>query len=258
MGLRGKISPMSSASPTLIAIETSTELASVALWHRGGVISRDSSGAQTHSMKVPGLIQSLLEEAGLTLAQCEAIAFGCGPGSFTGVRTACGLAQGLAFGAQIPVVPVVTLLAMAEQVRSINAADNLAATDASAASDVLAVLDARMGEVYWAQYRYVQGDQGQADWQVVTEPRLSSAAQVEPAGTPALCGNGLLAYAAEMKHLNALLRLPEVMPHAVNVAKLAVSAVSTGNTLPARDAQPLYLRNKVALTTQERMAGAAT
>ena len=237
---------MSSASPTLIAIETSTELASVALWHQGQVISRESSGAQTHSMNVPGLIQSLLKEAGLTLAQCDAIAFGCGPGSFTGVRTACGLAQGLAFGAQLPVVPVVTLLAMAERAR--------AAGTESVCHDVLALLDARMGEVYWSQYRYDAGDQ---TWQTVTEPRLSAAASVEPQGKPVICGNGLMAYANDMTHVSDLIQMPDVMPHAADVAKLALSAIASGNVLPARDAQPLYLRNKVALTTQERLAGPA-
>ena len=234
---------MSSASPTLIALETSTELASVALWHRGQVISRESSGAQTHSMNVPGLIQSLLKEAGLTLAQCGAIAFGCGPGSFTGVRTACGLAQGLAFGAQLPVVPVVTLLAMAERARV-----------EGAGNEVLAVLDARMGEVYWAQYRY---DAGEQSWQIVTEPRLSGAASVAQQEKPAICGNGLIAYANDMSHLSDLIHRPDVMPHAIDVGRLALSAIASGNTLPARDAQPLYLRNKVALTTQERLTGTA-
>ena len=231
---------MSSVSPTLIAIETSTELASVALLQRGQVHCRESSGAQMHSLKVPSLLQSLLADAGLSLSQCDAVAFGAGPGSFTGVRTACGLAQGLAFGAQRPVVPVVTLLAMAERARSQGAGD-----------EVLAVLDARMGEVYWAQYRFDQG------WQAVSEPRLSAASAVVAAGSPALCGNGLLAYAGDLAHLRSSARMPEVLPHAAEVARLAAVAFADGHSVHARDAQPLYLRNKVALTTQERLAGAS-
>lgn len=187
---------------------------------------------------VPGMIQSVLKEAGLRLSDCDAIAFGAGPGSFTGVRTACGLAQGLAFGANIPVVPVVTLLAMAERAR------------AAGATDVLSVLDARMGEVYWAQYRFDN------QWNVVTAPGLSQASQVKVIGTPAVCGNGLIAYQSDFSHLDVSQALPEVMPHANDILSLALVALREGKAMHAREAQPLYLRNKVALTTRERMAGA--
>ena len=119
--------------PTILAIETSTELASVALLRAGKVTTRESRGAQTHSMTVLGLVQELITEAGITLSACDAIAFGSGPGSFTGARTACGLAQGLAFGAQLPVIPIVTLLAIAE-----------AARNQVLAQHVIAVLDARI------------------------------------------------------------------------------------------------------------------
>ena len=143
--------------PTILAIETSSELASAALLVGDRVIARESPGVHTHSQAILPLVQSLLAEADIRLAQCNAIAFGCGPGSFTGVRTACGIVQGLAFGLNLPAIPVVTLLAMAQACRA-----------ASGAVDVLAVLDARMGEVYWAQYRYADG------WQTVIEPTLSA------------------------------------------------------------------------------------
>src|SRR5450759_3407814 len=130
----------------IIAIETSTELASAALLHGDQVLTREVSGVQTHSQTILPMVQSLLAQAGISLAQCDAIAFGAGPGSFTGVRTACGIAQGLAFGLDLPVLPIVTLLAMAQACR-----------ESGLASDVLCVLDARMGEVYWAQYRYADG-----------------------------------------------------------------------------------------------------
>lgn len=222
--------------PTILAIDTSAELASTALLHGDRVSARESSGVHTHSQTILPLVQSVLREAGIALAQCDAIAFGCGPGSFTGVRTACGIAQGLAFGANLPVIPVVTLLAMAQACR----ADH-------GATDVLAVLDARMGEVYWAQYRYAD------DWQVVTGPTLSAAEAVTPQGVVVACGNGLSAYAAafEQSGLNAHSHA-SIMPHAVHVAELARTAHALNQTLPARDAQPLYLRNKVALTTAER------
>ena len=229
--------PHSAPAPTLLAIETSTELASVALLHRGQLSSREASGAQTHSMSVPAMVQALLAEAGLKVAQCDALAYGMGPGSFTGVRTACGLAQGLAYGASLRVAPVVTLMAMAEAVRQ-----------AGAGNDVLAVLDARMGEVYWAQYRY------DGRWHCVAEPALSAASAVVATGTPVVCGNGLSAYPEDFAQLGGLQRMPAIMPHAQAVAMLAVTMVNENTLLAPRDAQPLYLRNKVALTTAERMA----
>lgn len=225
----------------ILALETSTELASVALLRGQQISTRESAGAQMHSQTVLSMLQDLLQEADITLAQCDALAFGAGPGSFTGVRTACGLAQGLAFGANVPVVPVVSLLAMAEAARAAGAGD-----------DILAVLDARMGEVYWAQYHYAVG------WQIVVPPMLSKAADVKPQGLVAVCGNGLTAYPDEFTQLGNAERHPELMPHAAHVARLAAASVGKGHMLHARDAQPLYLRNKVALTTKERLAGART
>jgi tRNA threonylcarbamoyladenosine biosynthesis protein TsaB len=234
---------------TIIAIETSSELASAALLHNDQLISREAPGVKTHSQSVLPMVQELLRQAGITLAQCDAVAFGAGPGSFTGVRTACGVAQGLAFGADLPVVPVVTLLAMAQACR-----------EASGASDVLAVMDARMEEVYWAQYRYHNG------WQTIIEPTLSATSAVLPLRAVVACGNGLSAYSAKFAtafgQLPAGPNLPDwqpgVMPHAAQVAQLARIAFAEGRAVAARDAQPIYLRNKVALTTVERLAKVAT
>jgi len=223
---------------TILAIETSSERASIALSYRGQVIAREASGVQTHSQSVLPLAQQLLAEAGISLAQCEAIAFGAGPGSFTGVRTACGVAQGLAFGADLPVVPVVTLQAMAQACR------NTCGTN-----DVLVLLDARMDEVYWAQYRYLDG------WQVIIEPALSTPGDVASLGTVIACGNGLTAYASAFEALPfAQGACNGIMPHAVHIAQLAQTELIAGRMLNARDAQPIYLRNKVALTTAERQA----
>ena len=224
--------------PTIIAIETSTELASVALLRNGSVSKRQSSGAQTHSMTVLAMLQDLMQQAGITLSQCDALAFGMGPGSFTGVRTACGLAQGLAFGAAIPVVPVVTLLAIADAARRDGAGDN-----------IVSILDARMGEVYWAQYCF------QGEWEVVIAPTLSKPSALRPEGLVHACGNGLAAYADDFLQLGDMPRHAAIAPHATDIAQLAVSAVNRGEMLHARDAQPLYLRNKVALTTVERLVG---
>lgn len=222
--------------PSILAIETSSELASAALLYQGQVLARETAGVQTHSQTLLPMVQVLLAEAGITLAQCDAIAFGAGPGSFTGVRTACGVAQGLGFGADRPLVPVVTLEAMAEACRS-----------ACGAEEVLVLLDARMEEVYWAQYRYQDG------WQDVMPPRLGPAASVSALGHVRACGNGLSAYASAFAHQPFLAEgLPGVMPHAREVALLAARAFAEGRTVHAREASPLYLRDKVALTTSER------
>lgn len=241
---------------TILSIETSSELASVALLRGATVTSRVSSGVRTHSQSVLPMIQELLAEAGIALKDCDAIAFGAGPGSFTGVRTACGVAQGLAFGANLPVVPVVTLDAMA-----------LACRQQHGAADVLAVLDARMGEVYWAQYRFEDGDGAGATAiaapAVVLAPALSAPDGVTPQGAPVACGNGLSGYAeAFSDRLGASLAggaFASVMPHAEQIAQLASIAFAAGKTVTAAEAQPLYLRNKIAYTQAERrdMATAA-
>jgi tRNA threonylcarbamoyladenosine biosynthesis protein TsaB len=230
--------------PIILAIETSSELASCALLRGETVISRVSSGVRTHSQSVLPMIQELLAEAGIALKDCDAIAFGSGPGSFTGVRTACGVAQGLAFGGNLPVVPVVTLDAMA-----------LACRQRHGAADVLAVLDARMGEVYWAQYRFEADAPNIAEPAAVLAPALSAPDGVRPQGAPVACGNGLSAYAEAFPAGGHA----EVMPHAEQIAQLASIAFAAGKTVTAAEAQPLYLRNKIAYTQAERreMANAA-
>ncbi|MRV73946.1 tRNA (adenosine(37)-N6)-threonylcarbamoyltransferase complex dimerization subunit type 1 TsaB [Duganella sp. FT92W] len=229
---------------TILAIETSSEMASCALLRGDAVISRSSTGVRTHSAAVLPMIQELLQEAGIALADVDAIAYGAGPGSFTGVRTACGVAQGLGFGTEVPLVPVVTLDAMA-----------LACRQQYGSTDILAVLDARMGEVYWAQYRYAGAvaDDHAGVPDVVLAPELSAPEAVAPQGDVTACGNGLPAYAeafagkpfADGSH-------GDVMPHAVQIAQLGRIAFAAGQGVTAADAQPLYLRNKIAYTSAER------
>jgi len=222
--------------PLILALETSSELASCALLKDGALLWRESSGVRTHSQAILPLVQELLAEAGVALADCDAVAFGAGPGSFTGVRTACGIAQGLAYGAGLPVLPLMTLDAMA-----------LACREESGATDILAVLDARMGEVYWAQY---QGDK------LVAGPALCAPAAVTPlpaAGPITACGNGLSAYPdAFAGQPWAAGALTAIMPHARQIAQLAVAALAAGVAVAPADAQPLYLRNKIAYTSAER------
>jgi tRNA threonylcarbamoyladenosine biosynthesis protein TsaB len=195
---------------------------------------------RTHSQSVLPMVQELLKEAGIALADCDAIAFGAGPGSFTGVRTACGVAQGLAFGADLPVLPLVTLEAMAQACR-----------ERTGATEVLAVLDARMNEVYWAQYRFDNG------WQVVCPPALGSPDAVAPRMVDGLaaCGNGFAAYAEQFGgKAFAAGAATDIVPHARELAVLGAAAFVAGQAVPADQAQPLYLRNKVAYTYAERQA----
>ena len=221
----------------ILAIETSSEMASCALINGAAISTRESSGVRTHSQSILPMVQELLAEAGVTLAECDAIAFGAGPGSFTGVRTACGIAQGLAYGAGLPVLPLITLDAMA-----------LACRQQSGAADVLAVLDARMGEVYWAQYSGAT---------MIAGPALCAPGDVAPVpvdGALTACGNGFSAYPeAFAGRPYAAGALVDVMPHAREVAQLAVTAFAAGAALPAAQAQPLYLRNKIAYTSAERL-----
>lgn len=220
----------------ILAVDTSTPLASVALLYGETLIWRETNGVKTHSEMVLPMVQTVLSEAGITLAQCDALAIGVGPGSFTGVRTACGVAQGLSYGANLPVVPVVTLAAMAEACR-----------EATGAQEVLTILDAQMREVYWAQYRFSNG------WQEVIAPTLSAPVAVIPEGMPRACGNGLASYAQAFAERDfAQDAMPEIMPHAKQVARLGLSLFEQGNTLAPQEVQPIYLRNKVALTTAER------
>ena len=231
--------------PIILAIETSSELASCALLLSAAagaqsaptLLWRESNGVRTHSQAILPMVQELLREAGLSLRDCDAIAFGAGPGSFTGVRTACGIAQGLAYGAGLPVISLVTLEAMA-----------LACHAASGATEVLALLDARMGEVYWGQYRYADGA-----WAIVSAPALCAPAAVAPQSVPGLtaCGNGLSAY-PEALGAYAEGALTTIMPHARELAQLALAAFARGETVDAAAAQPLYLRNKIAYTSAER------
>lgn len=238
--------------PTILAIETSSEIAQAALWHAGNCYVRNATGVQNHSLHILPMVQELLLQAQIKLTDCDAIAYGAGPGSFTGVRTACGIAQGLGFAAKLPLLPMNTLASMAQE--------SLAHVAGLNTYDILAVLDARMGQVYWAQYRWL-GEAAMAlnpasVWQEIQAPSLSDPAEVRPVGQPYWCGNGLDAYVFPELQQNPALRLPQVqLPSAFAMAYLAQSAFANGEGIPAALAQPLYLRNKIAYTSAERAAG---
>lgn len=223
-------------APTILAIETSSDLASAALLHQQHISQLSSVGVQNHSQHILPMVQQLLRDAKLEMAAVDAIAFGAGPGSFTGVRTACGIAQGLAFAAQIPVLPLITLHAMAEQARQQQAGT----------VDFLCVLDARMNQVYSAQYRWLD-----EQWHIVQTPRLSEPSQVIAQDAPMLIGQ--VPYPMpQLAHLTCETGI--LAPSAAALLPLGLLDFQQGKAVDAAMAQPLYLRNNVALTTAERSA----
>jgi tRNA threonylcarbamoyladenosine biosynthesis protein TsaB len=222
----------------LLAIETSTELCSVALLRDGEIFLEEALAENRHSELLMPMVRRVLARSRLTARQMHAFAFGQGPGSFTGIRIACGVVQGLAFGADRPVVAVPSLLALAEQANE---------------SRVAAALDARMGEAYIAAYAR-NGD----DWDEVVAPRLVDAKGVPPLPGPRWAGTGSgldrHAWLREAWRDSIEMRLEGDLPRAGAVARVAARRFARGASVPAERAAPLYLRDKVALTTQERQA----
>ncbi len=241
----------------LLAIETSTDALSVALgsgepgapvWQRSG-----PGGAQSSGTLLP-MVRSLLDEAAWSLDTLTAVVFGRGPGSFTGLRTACSVAQGLAYGVQglgraggLPVLPVDTLLALAEEARQAQMDAGLASPDV-----IVALLDARMGEVYVAPYASHAG--GPAGLAPLAPPRLCTPADLAAYLQDLAPGNRLLAgNVFELDGLAALQgqRHP-ALPTATALLRLAPGLLAAGHAVAAQDALPLYVRDKVAQTTAER------
>ncbi len=237
---------MNHAALNLLAFDTSTDHLSVAV-QRGADGARfahtGAGGAQASTTLIP-TVQALLAQAGLALGELQAIVFGRGPGSFTGLRTACSVAQGLAWGAGVPVLPVDTLLAVAEAARQ-------SLSTAPDSLRVLALLDARMGEVYAAGYAWSPAD----GWQALADAAVlpPEAVAVPPAGT-LLAGNAAAVYAERLPA--AVLALPraDVLPTADALLSLAPALLAAGRAVPAEQALPLYIRDKVAQTTAERAA----
>jgi len=222
-------------SPRLLAFDTSTDRLSVAVRHGDALFTHEGAGgAQASSTLIP-VLQQLLAEAGLTLAELDAIAFGRGPGSFTGLRTACAVAQGLGFGAGVALLPVDTLHAVAEQARL------------QGATQVVAVLDARMDQVYTARYALAADG---STLQAVSEVEAVAPQDVQLPDGWVLAGNAFAAYGE---------RLPggpriEALPTADAMLRLAPGLLAAGHQVAPSDAAPLYVRDKVAQTTAERAA----
>ncbi len=209
----------------LLAFDTSTETMFIAVMNGEQVWQHTGDGgAKTSATLIPA-IMALMREANLQLAELDAVVFGRGPGSFTGLRTACSVAQGLAFAANVKVLPIDTLLAVAEDARV-----------AHGVNRVLAVLDARMGEVYSAAYDYEAGQ-----WQATSEIQLGKPDALQVVNGANIVGN------------MAPVTL-DAMPTATAMLRLAPAMLANDLAVPAEQALPLYVRDKVAQTTLEREA----
>ncbi len=270
----------------LLAFDTSTETMSIAVQRGAGVPGQAPAplfehtgpgGAQASLHLIPAILQ-LLAQAGLAVADLDVIAFGRGPGSFTGLRTACSVAQGLAFGARlgtgVPVLPVDTLLAVAEEARWLlalagNGPDATVATAAKANLRVVAMLDARMGEIYANPYQYKRYENGSYLWTIHEGCGLISPDKAGLDGVlqgldgeegrelPALvlAGNVFEVHGAALDAAwrgGAAWRRVTALPTATAMLRLAPQLLQAGKAVAAADALPLYIRDKVAQTTEER------
>lgn len=243
------------ASPIrVVAFDTSTDVLSVAVGapvhgeYRTWVHSGEGGAQASHTLI--STAQDLLRQAGLRLQDLDALGFGAGPGAFTGLRTACAVAQGFALGAGLRVLPVPSLLALAEEARF---HQQCAARGPDLS--VVSLLDARMGEVYAAVYAWRAGQ-----WDTLRPPCLITPAQAAswlaemPAGT-VVAGNALTAYPELLGGCSGP-ALPAIVPSAQAIVRLAPAMLAAGLAVDAADALPLYVRDKVAQTTLEREAAA--
>ena len=206
------------------AIETSTEWCSVALWSDGEIAALERRAGNRHSELALPMLEQLLKGSSI-----EAVAFGAGPGAFTGLRIACALAQGLAFARSLPVIGISTLEALAQE---------------SGAARVVACIDARMSEVYYAALEKRAGR-----WhEVVAAQCVAPKSAPRPPGEGWVgCGNGFAVYG----NMGMSRVFPDLHPTALAVAQLAAPRLAAGEGVDAAQALPVYLRDKVAFTREE-------
>jgi tRNA threonylcarbamoyladenosine biosynthesis protein TsaB len=233
---------------SLLAFDTSTEALAVAVQSNAGLFCWNGAGGSAASAQLIPRVRALMTRAGLDFPQLSAIAFGSGPGAFTGLRTACAVAQGLAFGASLPVVALDSLLVVAEGAR----ARLPAAFAGTAAPPIHVVMDARMGEVYGASYVW-SGER----WQVASAPALYTleALHAAWATAPPRCvtGSALQAFGTRLECGDAI-RIEDEDDRAAAAMRLAQQRWRDDGGVDAAAALPTYLRDKVALTVAERQA----
>ena len=224
---------------TLIAFDTASERMAIGLLHGSRVLSHSGEGGVKASAALLPRLLALLAEAGLAVADLDAIAFGRGPGAFTGLRTACSVAQGLAFGAGKPVLPIDSLLAVAEDARG-----------GAASCRVWATIDARMDQIYAAEYAFADGR-----WSTHVAPLLTDCEALDmrwrDAPPQRVAGNALIAFGPRLVTQGAT-RAPDAVASPTALLMLAEAAWHAGDGVDAALALPVYVRDKVAETSEER------
>lgn len=223
-------------SNKILAVDTATENCSVALLVGDEVISHCEYAPREHTTKVLPMVDSVLAQAGLKLNQLDALAFGRGPGSFTGVRIGIGIAQGLAFGADLPMVGVSTLAAMAQGTYRQHQAEQ-----------VMAAIDARMNEIYWGQYRrQADGDWAVQGSELVIKPEMLITQLPASEGPWLTAGTGWESYAEALAQLPVETVSGSVLyPDSADMVHLAKYAFARGEAVAAEEASPVYLRDTV-------------
>ncbi|MCP1065188.1 tRNA (adenosine(37)-N6)-threonylcarbamoyltransferase complex dimerization subunit type 1 TsaB [Serratia symbiotica] len=223
-------------STRILAIDTSTEACSVAIWNQGEILALSELRPRKHTQRILPMVQQVLSDGGLVLSQLDVLAFGRGPGSFTGVRIGIGIAQGLALGADLPMLGISTLQTMAQ-----------GAWRVSHAERVLAAIDARMGEVYWGQFERQQDGR----WhESEGEGGISPAQALERAhglhGNWACVGTGWQTYPDLVSRSALSVRDGQMLlPQAEDMLPLALLAWQQGLAVAVENAEPTYLRNEV-------------
>ncbi len=219
----------------ILAVDTATEACSAALLVGDKLFSRWEEAPRDHTRKILPMVQAVLEDAGISLSDLDAIAFGRGPGSFTGVRIGISVAQGLAFGAGVPLIGISTLAAMAQGAYRLDGAEQ-----------VLTAIDARMNEVYFGRYELIDGRMQLVGDEVVSEPTPLVDVRGTLAGPVTCVGTGFETYGETLGGLADELAVSQVrFPAAEDMLPLARAAWLAGEAVPVEQATPVYLRDKV-------------
>ncbi|MEL7595714.1 tRNA (adenosine(37)-N6)-threonylcarbamoyltransferase complex dimerization subunit type 1 TsaB [Aeromonas veronii] len=219
----------------ILAVDTATEACSAALLVGDKLFSRWEEAPRDHTRKILPMVQAVLEDAGISLSDLDAIAFGRGPGSFTGVRIGISVAQGLAFGAGVPLIGISTLAAMAQGAYRLDGAEQ-----------VLTAIDARMNEVYFGRYELVDGRMQLVGDEVVSDPVALVDVRGKLAGPVTCVGTGFETYGETLSGLADELAESQVrFPAAEDMLPLARAAWLAGEAVPVEQATPVYLRDKV-------------
>jgi tRNA threonylcarbamoyladenosine biosynthesis protein TsaB len=229
----------------ILALDTSTEACSAALYIDGEIQSQYQLAPREHSRLILKMIDSLLVDAGLPVKEMDAIAFGRGPGSFMGLRIAAGVVQGIAFAHDIPVIPVSTLKAIAQR-----------GFELTGSRHILATIDARMDEVYWGAYVLDDSESDAGTWKIINEECVISPDAInlselltDKTNVWVGAGSGWKNYSARIlanDDFSLGEMLPDCLPGSEQVARLAVEDLNMGKTVSAAEAIPVYLRNNVA------------